>query len=256
MTAITVIPGTTNGIIGMDRSEFVCGGYDEWTGERTHCTNPFFEALQRTRYADFHDGGWFGFTLFVAALLVAAVVLVTEWLIARRPRYLRCRCRFHFLKRFCPLPKTADEAEKMDGHAWDRVRLWYYHVLVWYFALAVGHHMVTAAFFISSLGYLERQLPTGMSLRAKMDSPFLVIAWGNVAVTLVAFVCVLVRWGLTRGSKKSWMEGHGVIKGNAVDEGDAEEQIMLGEENVDGAVAVAKYTDADLVQPQTPTETA
>lgn len=164
--------------------------------------SPFWWAIHRAASSPFRfqlEGiaAYFLFVTHLSAVVVLLLTLFSEVLIIYRPGWMRCQCWFHFLKKYCPLPKgTAEEMKDVSEHRWDRVRLWMYGLVVAYCVIPVQFGMVMGWFFARSMEDLERK--GEMTVDASIGRGFMVVGWGAVVVSGMAVACAGVRFLLTR----------------------------------------------------------
>ncbi|KAL8376051.1 hypothetical protein RB595_007253 [Gaeumannomyces hyphopodioides] len=159
----------------------------------------FFDAWRDRRGFDLHPQPKTHVTglTYLATILVAALTLACEVLMARAPRLMRCRCVV--LGRWCPYPKgTREELEALPAHRWDRVRALTYPLLPAYFSLVALQDAVFPRFLLSRLRSVDRRLPEGLSMRPRQHGLYLWLLGGCLAMSTLASVFVFVRYRLSR----------------------------------------------------------
>ncbi|KAH6900437.1 hypothetical protein B0T10DRAFT_470691 [Thelonectria olida] len=169
------------------------------------CKNIFFEAW---RSYLIQDGlplvGWLTWIMLISALVIGTLAMAQEWMIRKRPYWMRCRCIF--LKRFCPCPKgTREEIEKLDDYFWDKVRASYWGLVAAYFLLPAAQATFASMFFIQWMGYLDDRLPKGFSMGVRRDLKGEGLLWAAFFSSTVSALCMLVKWRMSR-RPKGWIE--------------------------------------------------
>lgn len=199
------------------------------------CSNVFFEAWRTYFYSSF--GGLTGFLMWImllAAAILATTTILQEWAIKQKPYWMRCRC--FVLKRYCPCPTgTKEEIEALDEHAWDKVRLSYWGMVMLYFLLPLLHGLITIHFFKDYLRYIDQRLPEGLDLNVTHGAAVKVALWVAFGASALSFSCILVKWWMSRRAR-GWMEQQ-ALRELQIDRGDDDDATPATE---DGA---PKYTD-------------
>lgn len=187
--------------VGLHSSAWGCFPPD-WTGT---CHNPFFAAFRRQWPYDAAPGSWSLF-LYVFFFINAALLCAVELLIPVRPHWLKCRCYFGALKRFCPCPKgERHEIERLPVVFWDRYRLWMWPILPASALLAAFDPYWRGRMLLGWLDWAPDADVRGM--RPRMGTGFAVLSWGGTGLGVIAVLCVLARLLLNRRS--TWMEEQG-----------------------------------------------
>ncbi|KAH7273470.1 hypothetical protein B0J15DRAFT_588798 [Fusarium solani] len=185
------------------------------------CGNIFFEAWRSYMV---HNGmpisSWLLWVMVTSALVLGSWTMVQEWMIQKRPHWMRCRCIIG--KRWCPCPKgTKEEIENHDDFVWDKVRLSYWTLSAAYFGTAAAHACVTSVFFVKFLGFLEERLPEGISMRPRRRIASEVLLWVAFGIRCFSALCMAIRWKLSR-RPKGWLDEQSVgLDGNSGRPGDA-----------------------------------
>ncbi|KAL8341593.1 hypothetical protein RB601_005488 [Gaeumannomyces tritici] len=137
------------------------------------------------------------YVAYIGTVLVAALTLACEVLMARWPRLMRCRCLV--LARWCPYPKEAPaELEALPPHRWDRVRALSYPFLSAYFSLALLYDGVIPRFLLGHLRSVDRRLPGDLSMRPRQNVLHLWLLGTCIAMSALASVLVFVRYRMSR----------------------------------------------------------
>lgn len=169
------------------------------------CENIFFQ-VWRTAFA---VGGFplvnpFIWIMLVAAVYLTALRIAQEWMIRKRPYWMRCRCII--LKRYCPYPNgTREEIEKMDDFVWDKIRLLSWALIVVYYFFPAVHAGLDSAYVSRVLNNIDGGLPEGISMNPRTNEAPLIVLWVAFALSTMAALCMLVKWTLSR-RPKGWME--------------------------------------------------
>lgn len=183
-------------------NDWQCPGYGPYVRP---CDNIFFEAwrsygVDRGTAID----GWVAWAMLFLALPLALLAIAQEWMIRKRPYWMRCRCII--LKSWCPCPKgTKEEIEMLDDFTWDKVRVSYWGLTAGYFVLAALHEKLAIVFFMKFLEYIDGRLPTGWTMNARKGAAGPTMLWCAAGFTTFSAVCMVVKWRLSRRSKV-WME--------------------------------------------------
>ncbi|KAF7553781.1 hypothetical protein G7Z17_g3402 [Cylindrodendrum hubeiense] len=170
-----------------------------------HCENVFFEAWRS--FATMNGipiYGWLTWIMLFSALVVCIITIANEWIIRKRPYWMRCRCFIG--KRYCPRPTgTKEELEQLDDQVWDTVRLCYWALTAAYFLLPAGHGTFHAIFLPHFMGYIEERMPEGFSMNPRRNMKGEIMMWGAFVASTVSTLCMLVKWRLSR-RPKGWMD--------------------------------------------------
>lgn len=201
------------------------------------CDNMFFEAW-RTFYSirGFSVGGGVTWIMLVSAVLLTALALAQEWMIRKRPYWMRCRCIV--LKRYCLCPKgTKEEIEQLDDFVWDKIRLAYWACVSVYFLAPAAQVKFTSVFFLKFLNYIDRRLPEGISMNPRANETPVRMLWVAFAASMLGTMCMLVKWRMSR-RPKGWMENQslGQLQDPLLDEDGELGHASRGEET-------GRYTD-------------
>ena len=188
--------------LNLSRHDYSCPGYGPYVRP---CDNIFFEAWRSyavERGASI--GGWIVWSLLLIAIPMALLSITQEWMVRRRPYWMRCRCLF--LRRYCPCPKgTKEEIEALDDFTWDKVRLAYWVLTACYFILPALHESLATMFFLKFLGYIDGRLPEGWTMNARRGTAASTMLWCASGFSTLSALCMLVKWRLSR-RPKGWME--------------------------------------------------
>lgn len=142
--------------------------------------------------------------MLISALLLGIQVTAQEWMIKKRPYWMRCRC--FVLKRYCSCPSgTREEIEQLDDHVWDKVRASYWGLLAVYFLLPAFQAAFSAIIFLRWMGYLEGRLPEGFSMNARRSMKGEALLWVAFLSSSASALCMVVKWLRSR-RPKGWME--------------------------------------------------
>lgn len=148
--------------------------------------------------------GWLTWIMILSAIVIGILTLAQEWMIRRRPYWMRCMCVIG--KRFCPCPTgTKEEIEQMDDYAWDKVRLAYWSLTAAYFSLPAVQCTFISYFLVNYYGYAEKRLPEGVTMNLRKNTKVQTILWVASMVSVVNALCILVKWRLSR-QPKGWMD--------------------------------------------------
>ncbi|KAH7156447.1 hypothetical protein EDB81DRAFT_880765 [Dactylonectria macrodidyma] len=204
--------------LGLPKESYDCPGYGDYA---THCKSVFFEAWRS--YA-FHGGipmiGWLTWVMIFSAIVLGTLTLAQEWMIRKRPYWMRCKCIFG--KRFCPCPTgTKEEIEQLDDHAWDKVRLAYWGLGAAYFALPAVQSTFISFFLIRYISHAEERLPQGVTMNLRRNTKVEMILWAAFMVSVASVLCIFIKWCLSR-RPKGWMNEQtlGQLEQSAGDEPD------------------------------------
>ncbi|KAK7415528.1 hypothetical protein QQZ08_012326 [Neonectria magnoliae] len=198
------------------------------------CKNGFFEAWRSFAVADgLPIIGWLTGIMLISAVVLFTLTIASEWMIRKRPYWMRCRCIV--LKRFCPCPTgTKEEIEKLDDHVWDRIRLAYWALTAAYFLLPAAQGTFNTIFLLRYIAYMEDRLPEGISMEAKRNMTGEMTLWAAFLSSAVSTLCMLVKWRLSR-RPKGWMDEQslGPLERPLVDEPEEAPPARRTEANID-----------------------
>lgn len=167
--------------------------------EDDDCSNIFFDAWHY-RLGSFGGSPWIRIVATAFGLLLIVYQLFQEWAIKKKPYWMRCRCLC--AKGLCPSPKgTRQEIENSDEHVWDKVRLYFWGLLVLYFTLPAIYTTAISRLFLDHINLYNNRLPERIDMNAQLGSASEAITWGAVGTSFVSFVCILAKWYMTRRPK-------------------------------------------------------
>ncbi|KEY69828.1 hypothetical protein S7711_08611 [Stachybotrys chartarum IBT 7711] len=169
------------------------------------CSNVFFEACRSYMFSSpMSSQPSLPFIINCLTFVLAITVLFQEWAIKYKPYWMKCRCLI--LKKWCPCPNgTQEEIEALEEHAWDKVRLSYWALLMLWFKLsAVGGNALNRL-FVMHVSYIDERLPEGLSVDPKIGPAYEVVSWGSLVFGFLSFVFILAKWFLSR-RPKGWLE--------------------------------------------------
>ncbi|KAK0631562.1 hypothetical protein B0T14DRAFT_559351 [Immersiella caudata] len=186
--------------------------------------NPFWLAVKRVASSSWrfkYDPGFFGavISVFIDYMPIPIIVLLYlyEIIVRYRPEWMRYRCRFAIMRRWCRFPKgTAEQVARIPASAriWDRLRCWWYRQAVIYCLLMVVKGTEAGYYSVRSLREFEGLLPEGRMVDARMRKGYLVLGWGGVVCAIIAYGCVAARWFLsTRWEQAEGEMGRGLLGG-------------------------------------------
>ncbi|KAF6811399.1 hypothetical protein CMUS01_13268 [Colletotrichum musicola] len=115
-----------------------------------------------------------------------------------RPVLDKCESSFFTTlakKKICPFPQGTDEVmEAMDEHDRDLVRLRLYLTASIFLTITAVYDLWCSKAFIAYLNTIEKDLPDGLFMTARLGKPFLLISWGNVTLLVLATAMIYNRW--------------------------------------------------------------
>jgi len=211
---------------GLSDTHWDCEGGEGEDGQA--CPHPFFGVWNNDMFPFTLSPGFNDFMCYILTLVIGAHILVHEVLIRFKPGWMRCRCLV--LKRWCPHPKGTDaELAQIDEHGWDRLRLWYFALLVVALGLCVFQDMVFPAFFARHVSYLEKQMPMHRKMNVQIGGKFRFLLWSALVMAVLALLMMAAKWRVTR-RKAAW-EGyerldalqHGRVESGWLDDEDEDE---------------------------------
>ncbi|KAI9172522.1 hypothetical protein HJFPF1_02024 [Paramyrothecium foliicola] len=187
--------------LGLPRDDWYCPSVSSNAPE---CANPFFEGWRSWLADPFGGAPGLYFIILILAIVLTVTQLAQEWAMKKKPYWMKCRCAF--AKSLCPCPKgTREEIESADEHVWDKVRLAYWGLVVAYFVLPAVHATVMSTFFVMHVENFDSRLPRGLNMNPRRGASLDALSWSTVAVAAVSFLCIVVKWHMTR-KPKGWME--------------------------------------------------
>lgn len=169
------------------------------------CSNVFFEAWRSSFYMPL--GGLtqlLTWIMLCSAAVIVALTILQEWAIRQKPYWMRCRCIV--LKRYCPSPTgTKEEIEALDEHAWDKVRLAYWGLVMLYFLLPVLHGTIAIQFVKGYLDHFNHRLPGSFDMNVRQGVAVNGAILGAFGASIVSFACISAKWWMSRRAR-GWMD--------------------------------------------------